>query len=167
MDEVNEFCSLPPPKNKKTKNGAVSVLRVQTGTIVCCRCCIWDNTSCCTLAIMMSWCEGVMIPSLSISLWGHKKNNNKKQGCGQKTKATTTTPKKGKKQALFFSVYRKWQTHSSWGTQQLIANCFFKETAEAPCEQLMTKPSSQFCNGRCQWGQILNNWHLCATEVHR
>lgn len=43
-------------------------LAVQTGTIVCCMCCIWDNISCCTLAISMSWCDGVIIPSLSISL---------------------------------------------------------------------------------------------------
>lgn len=41
----------------------------QTGTIVCCMCCIWDNISCCALAISMSWCDGVIIPSLSISLW--------------------------------------------------------------------------------------------------
>lgn len=113
------------------------------------------------------WCPGVTVSWSRVCPSPCGGTKKQKQGCGQKQKATTTTQKKRKKQALFFSVYRKWQTHSSWGTQQLIANCFFKETVEAPCEQLMTNPSSQFCNDRCQWGQILNNWHLCATEVHR
>lgn len=66
VDEVNKFRS---PQKRKTKRGCSSG---QTGTIVSCMCCIWDSTSCCTLAIIMSWCDGVIIPSLSISLWVHK-----------------------------------------------------------------------------------------------
>lgn len=56
MDEVKLNCS---------PNRSCSA--VQTGTIVCCMCSIWDNISCCRLVRSMSWCEGVIIPSLSIS----------------------------------------------------------------------------------------------------
>lgn len=100
-----------PPSKKTPKNGAVSVFRVQTGTIVCCRCCIWDNTSCCTLAIMMSWCDGVMIPSLSISLWGHKKNNKKTTRMWSKTKSSNNNPPKKEKSRHFSFLFTESGRH--------------------------------------------------------
>lgn len=58
----------------------VSILfPTQTGTIVRCMCCICDNISCCKLAVIMSWCDGVMIPSLSISLRVQKAKKKKKK----------------------------------------------------------------------------------------
>lgn len=76
----------------------------QTGTIVRCTCCIWDSISCCTLAIIMSWCEGVMIPSLSISLWVQK------QRCVQTHKAPTQTVFK---RLFFFQSHQNWLLPSS------------------------------------------------------
>lgn len=74
MDEVNESCS---PQKRKTKRVRCSG---QTGTMVFCRCCIWDSTSCCTLAMMMSWWDGVMMPSRSSSLRGaHTQGRGQKQ----------------------------------------------------------------------------------------
>lgn len=83
----------------------------QTGTIVCCMCCIWDNISCCTLAIIMSWCDGVIIPSLSISLWMQK------QRCAQTQKATPRSIQKINLGREFpFFNHQNWQTISSKGT---------------------------------------------------
>lgn len=75
--------SVPPVKvplkctdevNENSCRGHASVpVPTHTGTIVCCMCCICDNISCCKLAVIMSWCDAVRIPSLSISLWVQKK----------------------------------------------------------------------------------------------
>lgn len=63
-DEVNENSCREP---------ASVPFPTHTGTIVCCMCCICDNISCRKLAVIMSWCDAVRIPSLSISLGAQKK----------------------------------------------------------------------------------------------
>lgn len=69
-DEVNE--------NSSRERASIRFFPAQTGTIVCCMCCICDNISCCKLAVIMSWCDGVRIPSLSISLWARKEKKEKR-----------------------------------------------------------------------------------------
>lgn len=162
MDEVNEFCSLPPaPKNQKTAPCPFFRFRPEPLCVVGAA---FETTL--LAAHWPLWCPGVTVSWFRVCpspCGGTNKNKNKKQGCGQKT------PKKKKRRHFSFLFTESGRhIHPEGLNNSLIANCFFKETVDAPCEQLMANPSSQFCNDRCQWGsEILNNWHLCATEVHR
>lgn len=119
----------------------------QTGTIVCCMCCIWDNISCCTLEMSMSWCDGVIIPSLSISLWAQR----------QRLMVKHTKPQP--------AVFKGW---SRAGSFFFLSSTISGKLADAFVQRdLIFPPNASLFGVQCLLKETRTTWQFIDKPVHQ